>query len=691
MRGFIVDALRLAKLAAMPRPILRLPCLVLLLCLALAAGGAQARTAQARIARVSTPVAVLEGVTVRLHWPAGAAAGELHVDAARVDAADLGYAWRDLAWTCPLTRGASGWRCDGALRAGAGASMRLSVDLGDARTAAALSAGDARLGLDRAAATPDLTTLDLTRVPLAWAQALAAQAWTDGRLGAGTLDGEVRVRAPDAGPLGVDADLALAGAGVESADATIAAEGLGGRVRVDYRAFPERTLLTLDAALRGGEFLFGNAYVSLPATPVTLRIDAIGATGEGWELRSLAWHDGDTLAAEGTAAFSADGTLRMLEVALHSRDARALPERYLSGWLGPAGLAGMTLDGALDAGIRVDAGTLEHAWMAPRRLAVGAADGRFRFDGLDGEVRFARAGSVGSALRWAGGALGAVEFGAARLPFHSEGGALRLQEAAAIPLLGGQLGIEDLVLRPPAGGSGLRIEGGIAVDALDLATLATAVGLPPFGGSLSGRIPRVRYGDQRIDFDGGLSIYVFNGTINVSSLSMERPFGVAPTLSADLGLDNLDLEVITDVFDFGSITGRMDGHVRGLRLVDWSPTAFEAEVHTEANRGVRQRISQRAVQNISSVGDASFVSTLQGQLIGLFDDFGYRRIGLSCRLADTVCAMEGLAPAGAGFTILEGSGIPRLTVVGFNRLVDFPTLVERLAAAGSGDVAPVID
>jgi hypothetical protein len=117
------------------------------------------------------------------------------------------------------------------------------------------------------------------------------------------------------------------------------------------------------------------------------------------------------------------------------------------------------------------------------------------------------------------------------------------------------------------------------------------------------------------------------------------------------------------------------------------------------------------VQDISSVGDASFVASLQGRLIALFDDFGYRRIGISCRLANEVCMMDGLhaagpapdpaaaAAAGAtpdtarsspGFTIVEGSGLPRLTVVGFNRRVDWPTLLERLTAAGKGEVSPVV-
>jgi hypothetical protein len=40
---------------------------------------------------------------------------------------------------------------------------------------------------------------------------------------------------------------------------------------------------------------------------------------------------------------------------------------------------------------------------------------------------------------------------------------------------------------------------------------------------------------------------------------------------------------------------------------------------------------------------------------------------------------------------VQGAGIPHLTVVGFHRLVDWPTLVERLAAASSGDVKPVVE
>src|SRR3546814_20005848 len=115
---------------------------------------------------------------------------------------------------------------------------------------------------------------------------------------------------------------------------------------------------------------------------------------------------------------------------------------------------------------------------------------------------------------------------------------------------------------------------------------------------------------------------VFDGRVEVTALSMERPFGVAPTLSADFALHDLDLLAITEVFDFGSISGRLDGHIDGLRLVAWSPVTFDAELHTVRRRGVRQRIRQRAVQNHSPLGDATFPRSLPRRRIGVFATSG---------------------------------------------------------------------
>ena len=659
---------------------------------ALAALPASARGLQAKIAKVTTPVATLEQVRVRVDWAAGADSGELQLWAGRVEAPDLGYRYRDLHWRCPLRReGKDGWRCEGELRSGRAAPLQLALRFDAATTQASLAQGRARIALDRDAGSPDLTGIDLSRVPIQWAQALLAKAWPDANFKAGEFDASLAIEAPANRPLRIAGPLTLRGIGLETADAAIAGERLGGRFAIDYRTTPALSLLALDGELRGGEFLAGNTYVALPATPVGLRIDAMRHAGAGWELPRIEWRDGDALSVEGDARFASDASLQALEVDVHSGDMSPLRQRYLSGWLGLFGLGDVDLHGTMDLRVQVRDGALQVADARLHGVDLRDPNERFVFDGLQGDVRYSAGAPVQSELRWASGKLYGLEFDAARLPFASADGLLRFREDATVPIMGGTMTFRGLTIRPPQGEAGADIRFALVLDDIDFGRVSTVLGPPAFQGRLSGTIPNARYANERIDFDGGLSMQLFDGRVAFSSLALERPFGSAPSLSADIAFDDLDLLRLTEVLGFGSMTGRLDGRIDGLRLVDWTPVAFDARFITDAKPGVKQRISQRAVQNISSVGDASFVTSLQGKLIGLFDDFGYRRIGIGCHLVNEVCSMSGLHSASNAFTIVEGAGLPRLGVVGFNRQVDWPTLVERLVAVGSGEVKPVVE
>ena len=671
--------------------------LAALLCaMAFVAVPAQARVAQARIAKVTTPVASLEQVRVKLDWPDGATTGTLDLWAARVEAPDLGYGYRDLHWRCRLQRtDRDGWQCEGQLRSGNANPLQLAVQFDAVTTKAALSQGAARIALDRNAASPDLTGFDLTKVPMTWAQALLAKAWPEAQLKSGELDGKLLIDAGSGRPLRIAGLLSVHGLALQTADASTAGENLGGRFNIDYRTTPALSLLTVDGDLHGGEFLTGNTYLALPAAPISLRIDAMQRAGAGWELPRIEWHDGNALNAEGSAAFGADATLARLDIDIHSADMTPLRERYLSGWLGLFGLGEVGLKGAMDLTIKMREGALTQADAQLHGVNLGDPGERFVFNGLQGDVRFSAGAPVRSQLHWNSGKLYGLDFDASNLPFESANGLLRFREDAVVPVMGGRMTFRDLVIRPPQGEASADIHFALVLDDIDFGRISKALGLPAFQGRLSGTIPNAHYANERVDFDGGLSMQLFDGRVAFSSLALERPFGSAPSLSADIAFDDLDLLRLTEVLDFGSITGRLDGHINGLRLVDWAPVAFDGRFMTDNQTRSTQRISQRAVQNISSVGDASFMSSLQGKLIGLFDDFGYRRIGIACRLVNQVCEMSGLqdshhAQAGNSFTIVEGAGIPRLTVVGFNRQVDWPTLVERLTAVGSGEVKPVI-
>ena len=149
---------------------------------------ASAATAQAKIARIRTAVATLEGVRVQLDWPDAATQGVLRLQAARIDAPGLGYRFRDVTWQCPLSHAGNRWQCEGAVREGRSTALTLAIDIDDTRTDASLARGRSRIALNRESRTPDLTRIDLAQVPVTWAQALMSQAWAAGRFGKGTLE-----------------------------------------------------------------------------------------------------------------------------------------------------------------------------------------------------------------------------------------------------------------------------------------------------------------------------------------------------------------------------------------------------------------------------------------------------------------------------------------------------------------------
>ncbi len=657
---------------------------------------AQSRTLSARIAKVTTPVATLQDVSIRLDWPADAASGQLTLTARQARAPDLGYRFDDLSWHCPLQRDqtGAGWRCVGPIRSAGRQPLSLSVDLATATTDVVLGSGNRGLALHRNAATPDLTRIDLTRVPMAWSQALLSLAWSDANLKAGQMSGSLGVHTPASRPLRVEGSLQVSGLGLDTADGSIGAEGLGAQLQLDYRKSAGLSLVTVDGSLRGGELLAGNAYVALPASPVSVALAARQQGNAGWEIPQLRWDDGDAIRVEGSLAFDPTATLRDADLRLVSANIAPLRPRYLSGWLGLLGLGELQMQGGLEAHVQMQAGALILAQGQLRNVSLIDGQQRFSLQGISGNPFFSANAPGNSELRWTSGQMHGLAFGAATLPLESAGGEIGLREAVSVPMLGGKLVFEDLNLRPPAGERGLEFDFGLGIEAIDVGQLAKAMGWPEFQGRLNGRIPKARYADDRLDFDGALTTHMFDGTVQVTGLAMERPFGTAPTLAADISLDNMNLQSLTQVFGFGEITGALDGSIRNLRLVDWSAEGFDADLHTDPSWKGKRRISQRAVQDLSSVGGAGgggLGNSLQAQALKLFEDFGYRQIGISCRLVEQVCDMDGLGSAGNGFIIVQGSGLPRLTVVGYNRRVDWPTLVERLVAVTTGDTKPVIE
>ena len=325
------------------------------------------------------------------------------------------------------------------------------------------------------------------------------------------------------------------------------------------------------------------------------------------------------------------------------------------------------------------------------RLLTGCSDQielddraqRLAVYGLDGDLSWApRAAEVPTrpvSLAWKGGFLYGIPFGASRLDFEAGPGGWALRAPARIPVLDGALAVRAFSMGDFTQGNA-RVKFDAELEPVGMRALARALDWPPMSGTLSGRLPELTYENGNLGLGGALEARVFDGVARVSDLRIRDPLGPGSLLEAEIELEGLDLEQLTEAFSFGRITGTLDGHVRGLQMIDWRPVAFDARFHTPEDDPRGHRISQRAVDNIASLGGGGGAAALSKGFLRFFEEFGYGRMALGCRLEDEVCRMSGVKPAETGYYILTGRGLPRIEVIGFADRVSWPTLVGQLKA-----------
>jgi hypothetical protein len=353
-----------------------------------------------------------------------------------------------------------------------------------------------------------------------------------------------------------------------------------------------------------------------------------------------------------------------------------------------------TLDGLAVSGSASWAGSLGPGHFRSGDLdiidlsVVDTASNRFALTGLNTRLKPGNH-DVNSELNWRGLLLGRVNLGAGSALLDSAPGAFALLEPLELDVLGGSLSLDRLSYRlpgaAPEGGADSRFEIRAHLEQVDMEMLTAALDWPRFSGKLSGEIPGATLRNGVLSVDGEVRVDVFDGAVVIRDLEAERIFGVLPSLSASIDLRNLDLEQLTETFEFGRIGGRVDGYVHDLRMLEWQPVAFDAWLGTPDRQSKSEAISRQAVNHLTTIGGGGATTALTSPLLRMFNSFSYRRLGLGCRLQNHTCTIRGISEDGNSVLLLEGAGIPRISVRAWNRSVDWPQMVANLEAISSGE------
>lgn len=256
-----------------------------------------------------------------------------------------------------------------------------------------------------------------------------------------------------------------------------------------------------------------------------------------------------------------------------------------------------------------------------------------------------------------------------------------------LPILDGKLALSDISAAHAGGDWYWHLSAKLTPIAME--DFSAALNLPRMKGKASAEIPLVTYAAGELTTDGSLVLNIFSGTATLTQLTMHKPLGITPKLNADIALRNLDLGVLTSTFSFGAIEGKLDGDIEDLELQNWKPVRFDAMVQSSPG-SYPKKISQRAVENISALGGGGAAAAVQRSFLRFFKQFNYGKMGLSCRLRNDICEMGGVESTPSGYIIFKGSGIPAITVMGYNQNVGWSELLARIKRVTEGNTKAVI-
>ena len=524
---------------------------------------------------------------------------------------------------------------------------------------------------------PSHAQIDAKNVPAEWLQGLLATVWA-GRISGGKVDAKIALDVREQG-IQTSGDFSADGLRYLTPAGAVAGQQLGarGRFAIDGTAVPAQ--VQVNGNLHGGQLLLGPMLANFPDHDVAVDVDAElqhGTLG----IRHFRLDDADALHIDGALAIDAKGNLQKLKLDHVQARFPASAERYGQPWLDNLLGPGVRINGQIDGHIDLAADGVHGFTAHSEALDLSDANGRFQWSGVRGTIDWSAQGDrPATAIAWDQLLLRHIAAGAAQSHWRSHNGVLALQSPLDMPVLHGQVMVNTLDWHPVTT-SGQHLNLSMSLNSLDLAALNEAVGWTPIVGSVSGALSSTRRIGDSYPLDGELTVNAFGGSATASHLSVQRLLGDTPLVNGDLTLHQLDLTALTTAFDFGAISGHLNGAIGGLQLAGGNPVAFKATLLADGGG----KISQRAANNLSAISGASATGGLQGAMLHLLKSTGYKRIGLNATLQDGVAHLSGLQSDADGYTIVEGSGLPYLHLVGPQTQVEWPVLQHRLKAATQG-------
>ena len=368
------------------------------------------------------------------------------------------------------------------------------------------------------------------------------------------------------------------------------------------------------------------------------------------------------------------------QVTLQVDDLKTTSEVYIQPLFTATAMEGLGFSGKLKADFKLVQKSLADLKVSFSQLGISDSVGRIDLQGGGGEIDWSKQAVIPakSKINWQKLAIFSMPIDASELRFTTTDHSFRLDQLTRLPFFGGEVILKKLAMSfKDSQKPDIHFQG--AIHNVSLEKMTQVLNWQPLSGEINGEIPGVSYRDNKLGIDGALKVQVFDGEVIVKDLAVSELLSPLPKFYTDVEINRLDLDQLTRKFDFGNMQGRLSGTVRDLYLENWQPVTFYAWLGTPDNDDSKHRISQKAVNSLTSIGGGGAANMLSRTYLRFFENFGYNKVGIGCYLYEGVCQLMGVGAAEQGYFIVKGGGLPRIDVIGYNSRVDWKVLMERLS------------
>ncbi|MFP4088462.1 MAG: hypothetical protein ACLFUL_16910, partial [Desulfobacteraceae bacterium] len=276
-------------------------------------------------------------------------------------------------------------------------------------------------------------------------------------------------------------------------------------------------------------------------------------------------------------------------------------------------------------------------------------------------------------------------------PLKARPNGLSIDSPLGIKVPGGEIRMGPVRIRDVAGPSP-RLETALFLDRLGIEPLLAHVWPHRVSGTVTGTLDPIHMENGRLTSTGDLIAKVFDGEVIISDPGISGLFTGVPVLRLDAQWKGLHLSQLTSGTEFGKIDGILKGYAKNVEIAQGQPQKFDLLLKTVKTDRAPQRISVKAVENISQLGggQSPFVGAA-GVFASLFKEFPYEKMGVHATLENDVFQINGTIHEGGKEYLVKRGLISGVNVVNQNpdNRVSFKDMLKRLKRVTSSS-KPVV-